>query len=208
MFKFIESKISVYILLITLMLSVTVSESYAGLGKWLRTEVIPTMSGERPLKIKNHISIKHDNKVEFRVGNNSAKIRVGNVTMQTGNLSQRLAQAGCVYATGGDVLKCAPDIVERELLNIADGINTNGGHGNISPSFSPPPPYFNQVSATMQAMPSWSLMPGTTMQTCGCWGYNPAPIAFEPKCSRSRVILRVCNGWCQTGGQPYGYVCM
>lgn len=174
--------------------------SEAGLKKWLQKEVIPTIKGERPLEIKPYVSVKHDNKVEFRVGPNDFKIKVGDVTIQTHQLRLRLMQAGCVVATSGDVLTCAPDIVERELLNIADRINPSDP-ATISGSM---PPYI--IPAMPIAAPLFQS--GTPMQQCGCWGYNPPTVAFEPRCSFSRVLVSACPGVCGGGGMPYGYVCM
>lgn len=172
----------------------------AGLKKWLKKEVIPTIKGERPLQIKPYVSVKNDDKIEFRAGPNSVRIKIGDVTIQTHQLRLRLMQAGCVVATSGDVLTCAPDIVERELLNIADRINPSDP-ATITSSM---PPY-TIPSAPMSAP---LFQSGTLMQQCGCWGYNPPNVAFEPRCSFSRVVVNTCPGVCRGGGMPYGYVCM
>lgn len=180
---------------------VTVLPAEAGIGKWLKKEAIPTLKGERPLEIKPYVSVKSSDNVELRLGINEAKIQIGDVKIQTHQLAKRLAQAGCVYATGGDVLRCAPDIVERELLNIADGLESNSPQAQPAASFPGYP-------SRQPAVPPEGLMPGTLMQACGCWGFNPPAFAFEPRCSRSRVVVAQCAGYCQAGGFPYGYVCM
>jgi hypothetical protein len=48
---------------------------------------------------------------------------------------------------------------------------------------------------------------GHGMQTCGCWGFNPAPVAAEPRCQSGSVRINICPGFCPTGGSPYAYVC-
>lgn len=48
---------------------------------------------------------------------------------------------------------------------------------------------------------------GHGMQICGCWGFNPPPIAAEARCQSGRVRLNICPGFCPTGGSPYAYVC-
>ncbi|MGQ2979843.1 MAG: hypothetical protein ACT6Q9_09135 [Polaromonas sp.] len=172
----------------------------AGIGKWLKKEAIPTLKGERPLEIKPYVAVKSDS-VELKLGTNEAKLQVGNVKIQTHQLAKRLVQAGCIYATNGDVLRCAPDILERELLNIADGIDSNSasaGPATALPSYPSAAGY-----PTFDGFKS-----GTLMQYCGCWGFNPPPFAFEPRCSQSRVVLNQCMGACNAGGSPYAYTCM
>lgn len=48
---------------------------------------------------------------------------------------------------------------------------------------------------------------GFGMQVCGCWGFHPAPIAQEPRCTSRAVRINVCPGFCPGGGNPYAYVC-
>ncbi|MDK9708165.1 MAG: hypothetical protein OEL83_14070 [Desulforhopalus sp.] len=187
--------------IILLIITIISTPSMASLKKWLKKEAIPTVKGERPIEIKPYVSIKNDNQFEFRAGPNDARIQVGNAKVQTHQLAKRLVQAGCVYVSGGDVVRCAPDIIERELLNISDGFDTN------NPSTIPQsalPQYSNPVVNTSGPI----LRPGTVMQPCGCWGFSPSPIAFEPRCARSRVTVNACPGFCQFGGIPYSYVCM
>jgi TIR domain len=49
--------------------------------------------------------------------------------------------------------------------------------------------------------------PGYVMQTCGCWGVNPAPLAAEPRCQNQSVHMIACQGFCPGGGVAYAYVC-
>jgi hypothetical protein len=48
---------------------------------------------------------------------------------------------------------------------------------------------------------------GWGMQVCGCWGFNPALTAPEPRCASGWVRINICQGFCQGGGQPFAYVC-
>jgi len=191
------SHVTKAIFAVTMLLSLPAE---AGLKKWLEKEAIPTIKGERPLEIKPYVSVTNQDKFVFRAGPDDLKVKVGEVTIQTHQLRLRLMQAGCVVATSGDVLTCAPDIIQRELLNIADGINPSDPT-TLTGSM---PPY------TIPGMPTSAplFLSGTPMQQCGCWGYNPPLVAFEPRCSISRVVVRACPGTCWGGGMPYGYVCM
>ena len=109
--------------------------AHAGLGKWFKKELVPSITGERPLKIKPYVSIKHKGKMRLKLGTNSAYIQIAGVTVKTHQLRKRLAQAGCVIETGGNVMLCAPDIVHREVQNLAQearrsGVRGTGGHGS------------------------------------------------------------------------------
>ena len=101
--------------------------SHAGLLKWFKKEALPTITGQRPVEIKPYILVKSGS-TQIMFGQDSAMIKVGGVTLQTGKLRQRLAQAACIYATGGNVMTCAPDVIDREankLFNeIASGTDT------------------------------------------------------------------------------------
>ncbi|MBA3549554.1 MAG: hypothetical protein H0T76_24015 [Nannocystis sp.] len=100
---------------VVFLLLLSASEAHAGLRKWLKKEVVPTLTGERPLHLKPEISISHGEKLRIQISPNSAYINVGGVTVKTQKLQLRLQQAGCIVETGGNVLQCAPDIVKREV---------------------------------------------------------------------------------------------
>lgn len=107
------------ILIITLV--VISNYANAGLAKWFRTEFHPTLSGDRPLKIDpNRITISHKGKTYFELRQDAAEIHIGDITLQTSQLRKRLAQAGCIYASGNP-FKCAPDILEREINTLTSG---------------------------------------------------------------------------------------
>ena len=126
--------------LMTLSIALWADGSQAGLLKWFKKEALPTIAGQRPIEIKPYISVKSGS-TQIKLGQDSAMIKIGGVTLQTGKLRQRLAQAGCVYATGGDVMTCAPDVIDREVgkffAEIASGtdttVNTVGGSGATDP---------------------------------------------------------------------------
>lgn len=48
---------------------------------------------------------------------------------------------------------------------------------------------------------------GFGMQVCGCWGFNPPPVAPEPRCASGAVRINACPGFCPGGGSPYAYIC-
>lgn len=80
-----------------------------------------------------------------------------------------------------------------------------------------------RLSQSMQVhqipQPQWMPPPGVPvqapsgfpsgfgMQVCGCWGFNPAPMAAEPRCAAGAVRINLCPGFCPGGGNPYAYVC-
>lgn len=96
------------------------AQANADIFKWIRNEAIPTISGSRPIEIKPYISIKSGSN-QIRFGEDSAMIKIGSVTVQTGKLKLRLAQAGCIYLTG-DVIRCAPDVIDREANKLFEEI--------------------------------------------------------------------------------------
>lgn len=102
--------------------------AHASIFKWVRNEALPTIAGKRKVEIKPYISIKSGSN-QVRFGENSAMVKIGPVTVQTHQLKLRLAQAGCIYATRGDVATCAPDVIDREARKIfeqvANGIEPN-----------------------------------------------------------------------------------
>lgn len=67
------------------------------------------------------------------------------------------------------------------------------------PQWAPPPGFPQQAGG---GFPS-----GFGMQVCGCWGFNPPPVAPEPRCASGAVRINACPGFCQGGGNPYAYVC-
>lgn len=115
-------------------------QAHADVFKWVRNEALPTIKGTRPVVIKPYISIKSGSN-QVRFGQDSAMIKIGSVTVQTGKLKFRLAQAGCVFATGGDVATCAPDVLDREARKlfeqVARGIEPNSDLRTRKPPGAP-----------------------------------------------------------------------
>lgn len=99
--------------LVTIGIALFSFSAHAGLIKWIKREALPTISGQRPIVIRPYISVKSGS-TQIKFGENSAMIKVGGVTVQTSKLRLRLVQAACVYATAGDIMTCAPDVIDRE----------------------------------------------------------------------------------------------
>lgn len=120
---------------VTLSMALWACDSHAGLLKWVKKEALPTISGRLPVEIKPYISVKSGS-TQIKLGQDSAMIKVGGVTVQTGKLRLRLAQAVCLYATAGDVMTCAPDVIQREASKLFDematGTDTVAGTGNVA----------------------------------------------------------------------------
>jgi len=114
--------------------SLCAGPAHAGLGKWFKKEFVPTITGERPLRVKPYVSVQHEGKMRFKLSADSVYIHVAGVTVQTHQLQKRLAQAGCVIETGGNVLVCAPDIVAREVQKLVSEQRSAGQPGPHPPS--------------------------------------------------------------------------
>ncbi len=89
-------------LTVLILLACTVSPSYGGLSKWFNKEVIPTIQGERPLKIDpTRVRISHDGQDILRAsteGDGSVYIDLGVARVQTTDLKTRLAQTAAVFS--------------------------------------------------------------------------------------------------------------
>lgn len=111
----------IYVLILLSLLSIS-SSAFSfdlPLAKWVKTELVPTITGKRPLKINpKKISINHKNFLKLEFGPDHAFARLGDVTLKTGQLRKRLLQAGCVAAGGGAA--CAPDILAREQAKLSE----------------------------------------------------------------------------------------
>lgn len=108
---------------------------FSQLNKWIDKEVIPTIRGERPLKIKPYIRISHHGKTRLELGDDRLFIQIGDVKVQTHQLRLRLLQAGCILETG-NIVACAPDIIEREIRKIADDPIFNGNSNKKNNPFT------------------------------------------------------------------------
>lgn len=177
---------------------------FKSVKKWVKSEAIPTIKGDRPLNIKPYVTLTSDeNHIKFHVdAKDNFQLQIGDVKMSTHQFSLRLVQAGCIMTTG-DIVDCAPDIFARELANVADRIDPSNP-GSILAEHMP------QYSVTPNVRPAYNVIPsGYIMQPCGCWGFNPAPVAYEPRCMSNRVVVGICPAAaCYAGGQAYGYMCM
>lgn len=162
-------------------------QAQAGLFKWIRNEALPTVSGTRQIEIKPYVSIKSGS-TQFKLGQDSAMIKVGDVTVQTGKLRYRLTQAGCLYATGGDVMTCAPDVVEREarklFVQVGRGIEANS-------DLPPPPRETTSSGATKPSAPADGPLKYENLDAKEIpWGAPTGPSIgynFDPKSPTSPV---------------------
>lgn len=110
-------------------------EADAGLKKWLKKEVVPTITGKRPLNIDpNRISIKHNGKRVFEYKDDSLFIQAGDVKFQTSQLRKRIAQVGAIYSGNTAVLS---DVINEQLQK---EIAKAEAEGLITVSSEPPTP--------------------------------------------------------------------
>lgn len=104
-----------------IMLVVFSASAYAGFFKWMHSEALPTVFGQRQINIDpSRITITHNGKTYLEINQDSASIKIGDISIKTTQLRKRLAQAGCIYASGNP-FRCAPDILEREINAITNG---------------------------------------------------------------------------------------
>jgi hypothetical protein len=71
------------------------------LGDWFKNEVIPTIKGERPLKIDpNRVSITEGGKkiLDLDLKKDTLYIQAGDVSFKTGELKKDLARAGAIFS--------------------------------------------------------------------------------------------------------------
>jgi hypothetical protein len=126
-------RISTCSLVLLFVLFLCTSQANAGLDDWIIQEVIPTVKGNKPLKIKQFVRVTHNGKKRIELSNNSAFIKIGDVTIKTNQLRERLVQIGCIVETG-NIVACAPDVLEQELLRVA---NSGAPSGRTYSSASP-----------------------------------------------------------------------
>lgn len=93
--------------------------AHAGLGDWFKNEVIPTIKGERPLKIDpNRVSITENGKkiLDLDLKKDTLYIQAGDVSFKTGELKKDLARAGAIFSGNTAVLsQVAAEQLEKEL---------------------------------------------------------------------------------------------
>jgi hypothetical protein len=69
----------------------------AGIFDYLKNEVVPTLTGARPLKIDpNRLSIVHKGKPILKFEGDNLYIKAGGVTFQTSKLRERMMEAGAI----------------------------------------------------------------------------------------------------------------
>ncbi len=105
------------------------------------------------------------------------------------------------WGTNNFAISYARDVgsVENPAYQVGDGYDGWAKGRVFTPVPRPDPPRVPPPIVT--GFPS-----GQPMTTCGCWGNGPV-VAPENRCQSGRVQAVACQGWCQLGGSPYGYVC-
>ena len=91
--------------LLSLLLVLTLTPCYAqfgGLSKWFNKEVVPTIKGDRPLKIDpKRVRISQNGKDILRVsaeGNGSVYVDLGVAKIQTNDLRKEIARTAAVFS--------------------------------------------------------------------------------------------------------------
>ncbi len=110
-----------------------VASTAKGMGKWVNTELITTIKGERHLVIKPYIAVTHDGQ-SIKVGPDEAHIKIAGLSISTHHLSQRLTEIGCIVASEGTMAMICVTEAAQQLLNkeIGDmGIPTEAVGGEI-----------------------------------------------------------------------------
>jgi hypothetical protein len=151
----------------------------AGIGKWLRNEVAPTLAGKRPLKIDpNRISIVHNGKPILKYEGDSLYIRAGDVKFKTSHLRQSIAEAGAIFA--GDTTVLSKVLAEQFSQKLAAAEKA----GEIIVSDTPPPLVTDSTK---------------TSQSSGCAGkmvalFNQTPVAIRYALNDETFELRSGSG--------------
>ena len=116
--------------------------SHAGLDKWLREEAIPTLTGERPLEIKDYVSFRHkDIRILVAPLRDRAEIQLGPVSIKTAHLRTRLMEAGAIYSGDGSMV--VKGAVLQSLLRdeyrsqVGDAGSASGDGGLFDFGFEP-----------------------------------------------------------------------
>lgn len=90
------------ILILSILISFSSQAQFGSLSKWFNKEVIPTIKGERPLKIDpTRIRVSHKGKDIIRAstkGNGSVYVDFGVAKLQTSNLKKRMAQTAAIFS--------------------------------------------------------------------------------------------------------------
>ena len=113
------------ILFVFLCVYLVPAPAQAGIGKWLRTEAIPTVTGKRPLKIDpNRITVTSGGKKVLEYEGDSLYVRAGDLKFQTSQLRKRISQAGAVFSGDMAVLsQVAAEQLKKELeKGVQDGL--------------------------------------------------------------------------------------
>lgn len=106
---------------------------FKALTNWVKKEVLPTITGQRPLKIDmNRVEIKRNGESVFKLEPNALYVRFGDITFQTGDLQKDMARAGAIFSGNTAVLA---QTISEELMRKLEKAQSEG---KLSLSDSPP----------------------------------------------------------------------
>lgn len=108
------------------------------------------------------------------------------------------------------LLKSAGQVIERGSFDVHDFIGPEREANSKANSVIT---YFrnnnenSSSSSRGRAQTTNGYPSGYGMQMCGCYGFNPPVTAPEPRCASGYVRIGQCQGMCNGGTSPYGYIC-
>lgn len=120
----------------------TAQAQFGGLKKWFNKEVIPTITGDRPLKIDpTRVRINHEGKDILRLsteGEGSLYVDFGVATLKTNDLRKEIARTTAIFSGNTAVMSQVAfeqfqQVYERELKEAQEA-------NLIKVSRTPPPP--------------------------------------------------------------------
>ncbi|SCY01875.1 hypothetical protein [Pseudomonas sp. NFACC37-1] len=149
-----------------------VGDAQAGIFKWIKNEAVPTIQGKRPIVLKEYIKIS-SGADQIKLGDDSLMIKMGGITVKTGQLRLRLAQGACVWATG-DVVTCAPDFIERQIKVLADAAYAGTKPPAVEANSGKPKQKANAVTPSGSGL-SFSDLDGRTVQ----WEPQDNSVGFD-----------------------------
>jgi hypothetical protein len=146
-----------------------------GTGKWVNTELITMINGERKLVIKPYLALTHDGN-RIMVGPDEAHIKVAGLSMSTHHLAQRLAEIGCIVGTEGTAaMICATEaakaVLDKEIGDMGIPAEAVGGEIPTMPVTTE-----NPNANFCRAEPAYSSCFSTKKRpigsACGCFNEN------------------------------------
>lgn len=137
------------ILILTIFISTASGQVEASIERWFKNEVIPTITGKRPLRIDpNHLRISDGGKDIINYSGNSLKIQLGSVSVTTKNLREDLIKFGAIMSGNTAVLTAVATEQAQQLIRrgLENGSLRRTYNNQIS-VVSPPNPGSQQPSS-------------------------------------------------------------